>query len=201
MHVVERLADSRRSIAGGRSGRWFCTRKAAVIDWHAHFFRARSPLRPAGARARARVDHETRISPLGRRATIRAAALINGAAAHTLEVDDIFPKASTIPGRDHRRCAPVAQSRRASGEALLRAVIVGYEISSASRRPWAAPITGIGTTPEPSAASARRACSRAAGLDRKRFAHALATVATFSAGLQQAFRTIRCRSPCTRDAR
>jgi 2-methylcitrate dehydratase PrpD len=60
-----------------------------------------------------------------------AAALINGAAAHATEVDDIYrdgiyhPGAPTIPAT-----LALAQTRGDSGEALLRAVVVGYEIST-----------------------------------------------------------------------
>jgi 2-methylcitrate dehydratase PrpD len=127
---------------------------------------------------------------LGRKATMRAAALINGAAAHTTEVDDIFrdgiyhPGAPTIPA-----ALALAQARGASGVQFLRAVIVGYEISTrigaamgrAHYRYW----HNTGTI------GCFGACAAAAellGLDAARFAHALATVTTFSAGLQQAFR-------------
>jgi len=127
---------------------------------------------------------------LGRRATVRAAGLINGAAAHTTEVDDIFrdgiyhPGAPTIPA-----ALALAQSLGASGEAFLRAVVVGYEISTrigaamgrAHYKYW----HNTGTI------GCFGACAAAAellGLDAKRFAHALATVTTFSAGLQQSFR-------------
>ncbi|MBI2751949.1 MAG: MmgE/PrpD family protein, partial [Betaproteobacteria bacterium] len=77
-----------------------------------------------------------------------------------------------------------------------RAVIVGYEISTrigaamgrAHYRHW----HNTGTI------GCFGACAAAAyllGLDRLRFAHALATVATFSAGLQQAFRTESMSKP------
>ena len=121
---------------------------------------------------------------------MRAAALINGAAAHTVEVDDIFrdgiyhPGAPTIPA-----ALALAQARGASGEQFLRAVIVGYEISTrigaamgrAHYKYW----HNTGTI------GCFGACAAAAELlrlDAARFAHALATVTTFSAGLQQAFR-------------
>jgi len=127
---------------------------------------------------------------LGRKATVRAAALINGAAAHTTEVDDIYrdgiyhPGAPTIPA-----ALALAQARAASGEQFLRAVVVGYEISTrigaamgrAHYKYW----HNTGTI------GCFGACAAAAellGLDAARYAHALATVTTFSAGLQQAFR-------------
>jgi 2-methylcitrate dehydratase PrpD len=116
--------------------------------------------------------------------------LINGSAAHTVEVDDIFRDGIYHPGAPTIAAAlALAQARAASGEALLRAVIVGYEISTriaaamgrAHYRYW----HNTGTI------GCFGACAAAAelvGLDQMRFAHALATVATFSAGLQQAFR-------------
>ena len=127
---------------------------------------------------------------LGRKAGVRAAALINGAAAHTTEVDDIYrdgiyhPGAPTIPA-----ALALAQARGLSGAQFLRAVVVGYEISTrigaamgrAHYRYW----HNTGTI------GCFGACAAAAELlqlDAARFAHALATVTTFSAGLQQSFR-------------
>jgi len=166
--------------------------RRAVIDLHAAMISgALEP--PATLLEKALAEEldrgEARLA-LGRRATVRAAALINGAAAHTTEVDDIFrdgiyhPGAPTIPA-----ALALAQSLGASGEAFLRAVIVGYEISTrigaamgrAHYKYW----HNTGTI------GCFGACAAAAellGLDAKRFAHALATVTTFSAGLQQSFR-------------
>ena len=166
--------------------------RRAVIDLHAAMVSgAVEP--PATLLEKALAEEldrgEARLA-LGRRATVRAAALINGAAAHTTEVDDIFrdgiyhPGAPTIPA-----ALALAQSLGASGGAFLRAVVVGYEISTrigaamgrAHYRYW----HNTGTI------GCFGACAAAAELlqlDAKRFAHALATVTTFSAGLQQSFR-------------
>jgi 2-methylcitrate dehydratase PrpD len=166
--------------------------KRAVIDWYAALLPG-AVVPPATALERAfaeELDRGDAHLALGRRATVRAAALINGAAAHTVEVDDIFrdgiyhPGAPTIPA-----ALALAQARRASGEAFLRAVIVGYEISTrigaamgrAHYRYW----HNTGTI---GCFGAAAAAAELLQLDRNRFAHALATVATFSAGLQQAFR-------------
>jgi 2-methylcitrate dehydratase PrpD len=166
--------------------------RRAVIDLHAAMISgAVEP--PATLLEKALAEEldrgEARLA-LGRRATVRAAALINGAAAHTTEVDDIFrdgiyhPGAPTIPA-----ALALAQALGASGEAFLRAVVVGYEVSTrigaamgrAHYRYW----HNTGTI------GCFGSCAAAAelvGLDAKRFAHALATVTTFSAGLQQSFR-------------
>jgi len=173
--------------------------KRAVIDWHAALFPG-SVVAPATLLERALAGEigrgESRLAD-GRPAGVRAAALINGAAAHTVEVDDIFREGIYHPGAPTIAAAlAVAQSRRASGEAFLRAVIVGYEISTriaaamgrAHYKYW----HHTGTIGCFGAASA---AAELLGLDRKRFAHALATVATFSAGLQQAFRTDSMSKP------
>ncbi|MDH5349892.1 MAG: MmgE/PrpD family protein [Betaproteobacteria bacterium] len=166
--------------------------RRAVIDLHAAMISGAVEA-PATLLERALAEEldrgEARLA-LGRRAAVRAAGLINGAAAHTTEVDDIFrdgiyhPGAPTIPA-----ALALAQSLGASGEAFLRAVVVGYEISTrigaamgrAHYRYW----HNTGTI------GCFGSCAAAAellGLDAKRFAHALATVTTFSAGLQQSFR-------------
>lgn len=166
--------------------------KRAVIDWHAALFPG-AAMAPATLLERAlaqELDQGGARLALGRRATLRAAALINGAAAHTAEVDDIFRDGIYHPGAPTIAAAlALAQTERASGEAFLRAVVVGYEISTrigaamgrAHYRYW----HNTGTI------GCFGACAAAAELlrlDAAHFAHALATVATFSAALQQAMR-------------
>src|SRR5204863_6797680 len=173
--------------------------KRAVIDWHAALFPG-AVMPPATLLEKAlrdELDKGDAMLALGRRATLRADALINGAAAHTVEVDDIFREGIYHPGAPTIAAAlALAQSRQVSGEAFLRAVIVGYEISTriaeamgrAHYRYW----HNTGTIGCFGAASA---AAEVLGLDAKRFAHALATVATFSAGLQQAFRADSMSKP------
>lgn len=126
----------------------------------------------------------------GRPATVRTAALINGTAAHTVEVDDIFKDAIYHPGAPTIASAlAVAQQSQADGAQFLRAVAVGYEISTrigaalgrAHYRYW----HSTGTIGAFGAAAAAAALYR---LPADKFAHALATAATFASGLQQAFR-------------
>lgn len=191
--VVERFADwavrqRREPLAGGVLHH----AKRAVIDLHAAMV-AGARAAPAQLVERAlaeELDHGGARLALGRRAPVRAAALINGTAAHALEVDDIYregiyhPGAPTIPA-----ALALAQALGASGLDFLRAVVAGYEISTriaaamgrAHYRYWHSTGT-IGCF---------GACAAAAeilGLGRQRFAHALATAATLAAGLQQAFR-------------
>src|ERR671919_1714731 len=107
---------------------------------------------------------------------------MGGTAAHAVEVDDIFRDGIYHPG------APTIAAARSLSEAL-RPIIVGYEISTrigaamgkAHYKHW----HNTGTIGSFGAAAA---AAEALELDRARFAHALATVATFAAGLQQAFR-------------
>jgi 2-methylcitrate dehydratase PrpD len=158
-----------------------------VIDWHAAVYPG-AILPPATLLERALGEEldrgEARLA-LGRRATVRAAALINATAAHTAEVDDIFRDGIYHPG------APTiaAALALASSKNLLRSIVVGYEISTrigaamgrAHYKYW----HNTGTI---GCFGAAAAAAEALDLDASRFAHALATVATFSAGLQQAFR-------------
>jgi 2-methylcitrate dehydratase PrpD len=128
--------------------------------------------------------------PSGRRATARAAALINGAASHTIEFDDIFRDAIYHPGVVTVPAAlALAQSRGASGAALLRAVIAGYEVGT---RIGAAVVPAHyefwHTTGTVGCFGAAAAASAVLRLDATRTAHALANAGTLAAGLQQAFR-------------
>ena len=174
-HVVERYAD------------WACGWRAqpiaqevahharrAVIDWHAALYPG-LVVPPATMLKRAFSDESA-----------RTVALINGSAAHTVEVDDIYRDGIYHPG------APTIAAAHALGferPNFLRAVIAGYEISTrigalmgrAHYRYW----HNTGTI---GCFGAAAAAAELLQLDTHQFAHALATVATFAAALQQAFR-------------
>lgn len=189
MRFVERCAawavDSR---SGSFTPSVWHHAKRATIDWHAALYPG-AVVPPATLLEKSlkdELDHGDATLALGRKATRRAAALINGTAAHTVEVDDIFREGIYHPG------APTIAAVHAlafNQRNFLRAVVVGYEISTrigaamgrAHYRHW----HNTGTI---GCFGACAAAAEALGLDRARFAHALATVATFSAGLQQAFR-------------
>src|SRR6185369_1153422 len=167
--------------------------KRAVIDWYASFL-------PGGLVAPATLleqafaedlDHGNARLASGRRATLRAAALINGAASHSVEFDDMYRDAGYHPGSPVISSAlAAAQSTGATGETFLRGVIVGYEIS-----------TRIGEAIMPShykywhttgtvgAFGAAAAVATVLGCNRDQIAHALGTVGSFASGLQQAFRS------------
>ncbi len=173
--------------------------KRAVVDWASALLPGAVEA-PAQAMERALaddLDHGRSRLTLGRLVTARAAALINGTAAHTVEVDDIYREAIYHPGAPTISAAwAAAQDVGANGETFLRAVVVGYELSTrigaalgrAHYRYW----HNTGTVGTFGAAAAAAALY---GLDAVRFAHALATAATFAAGLQQAFRTDSMSKP------
>lgn len=174
--------------------------KRAIIDWFAAMLPgAGRP--PATSIVSALVDDighgEAIIYPSGVRASPRTAALVNGTAAHLVEFDDIFRDAIYHPGAPVIAAAlATGQSLGASGAQLLRAVIVGYEISTriavaltpAHYKYWHTTGT-VGTLGAAAAAAA------ALELDATQIAHALATAATFGAGLQQAFRSDAMSKP------
>jgi 2-methylcitrate dehydratase PrpD len=175
MHLVERFADwavSFREIPLSKSVLHHARR--AVIDWHAALYPG-MVVPPVTLMKKAFA---------GEAQSPRLKALMEGTAAHTVEVDDIFRDGIYHPG------APTIAAANAFPQGLsLRAVAVGYEISTrigaamgkAHYKHW----HNTGTI---GAFGAAAAAAEALQLDRKQFAHALATVTTFAAGLQQAFR-------------
>src|SRR5213083_424873 len=97
--------------------------KRAVIDWHAALFPG-AVVPPATLLEKAlaeELDRGEATLALGRKATVKAAALINATAAHTVEVDDIFRDGIYHPG------APTISAAFAlgfNGKNFLRAVVV-----------------------------------------------------------------------------
>jgi 2-methylcitrate dehydratase PrpD len=173
--------------------------KRAVIDWYASLLPG-SRVPPATLLEEALAEEldrgKARLGS-GRRATLRAAALINGAAAHAVEFDDIWRDAVYHPGAPVIAAAlATAQSQAANGEHFLRGVIVGYEIS-----------TRIGDAVMPShykfwhttgtvgCFGAAAAAATLLRCNREQFMNALGTVGTFAAGLQQAFRSEAMSKP------
>jgi 2-methylcitrate dehydratase PrpD len=179
MHVVERFADwalqwRSRPIPPEVAHH----ARRALIDWHAALYPG-AVVAPATMLKKAFAEEFERGYP-------RTVALVNGTAAHTVEVDDIYRDGIYHPG------APTIAAAHALGAGkanFLRAIIVGYEISTrigatmgrAHYKYW----HNTGTI------GCFGACAAAAevlNLDKNQFAHALATVTTFAAALQQAFR-------------
>src|SRR3954467_5312258 len=177
MHVVERFAAyAVNTRAHEVPPEALHHAKRAVIDWYAALIPG-AVVAPATLLEKALAEDLDRGSArlaLGRKASTRAAALINGTAAHTVEVDDIFKFGIYHPGAPTISAAlAVAQATGATGEALLRAVIVGYEISTrigaamgrAHYKYWHNTGT-VGTF------GAAAAAAEVHGLDTVRFSHA-----------------------------
>lgn len=166
--------------------------KRAVIDWYASLFPGLNTP-PVVILEQALADDLDRGRASlggGRASTARAAALINGAAAHAAEVDDSFREAMYHPGAATIAAALAAgQDLGVSGLEFLRGVVLGYEVSTrigvVMGRPHYKFWHSTGTIGSFGATAAVGGLLR---LDGPAFAHALATAATFAAGLQQAFR-------------
>jgi 2-methylcitrate dehydratase PrpD len=133
----------------------------------------------------------SRIVGRGLRAVPSLAALVNGSASHTLELDDIYAPGLFHPG------APVVAAALAVADQhdvvfgrLLRAVVVGYEVGGrlsadlgpSHYRHWH-------TTGTAGAVAAAAAVGDLLDVDALRLAHALALAATTTGGLQQTFRS------------
>jgi len=166
--------------------------KRAVIDWYASLFPGLGtpPVQQLEDALADDLDHGRACLVGGRAATARAAALINGTAAHAAEVDDSFREAMYHPGAATIAAALAAgQDVGASGLQFLRGVVLGYEVSTrigvVMGRPHYRFWHSTGTVGSFGAAAAAGGLM---ALDEAAFAHALATAATFAAGLQQAFR-------------
>ena len=165
--------------------------KRAVIDWYAALLPG-SLCPPATLLEQAFADDldrgRARLAR-GRRATTRTAALINGAASHTVEFDDIYRDAGYHPGSPTISAAlAAAQASGASGERFLRAVIVGYETSTRiGEAVMPSHYRFFHTTGTVGAFGAAASAATAMNLNHQQFMHAVATVGTFAAGLKQAF--------------
>lgn len=166
--------------------------KRAVIDWYASLLPglASAPLAQLERVLSEDLDRGRASLGNGRAATARAAALFNGTAAHAAEIDDSYRDAMYHPGAA-TIAAALAASQDAGGDGLsfLRALVLGYEISTrigvVMGRPHYRFWHNTGTV---GCFGAAAAAAGVMGLSGSAFSHALATAATFSAGLQQAFR-------------
>lgn len=173
--------------------------KRALVDWYAAAF-AGSVLAPTPILLAAlsdELDHGKSRLAWGPRATIRAAAFINGAASHAAEVDDVFREAVYHPGSPTISAAlAIGHAYGGNGEQLLRAVVAAYEVSTrigaaildAHYKFW----HSTGTVGSFAAAIAGAAMLK---LSRAQTAHAIATATTLAAGLQQAFRSESMSKP------
>jgi 2-methylcitrate dehydratase PrpD len=139
-----------------------------------------------GAPAATVIGHEPRLPPL-------AATLVNGAASHALDYDDVnlampgHPTVAVLPG-----LLALAEQRRASGRALIEAFVAGYETQcrlGAALRPGHYDL-GFHATGTVGAFGAAAGCARLLGLDEDGVARALGIAGTGAAGLKSMFGTM-----------
>lgn len=174
--------------------------KRAILDWMAAVVPG-GVMAPAQILAAALADDRQKgdatLLPSGRPVPLRTAALVNGTAAHTAEVDDIFRDGVYHPGAPTIAAAlAAAQDLGRSGEDLIRAVVVGFELSTrvaatiqpAHYRFWHTTGT-VGTL------GAAAAVATLLRLDADAVVHAVANATTMAAGLQQAFRSDAMSKP------
>jgi len=198
--VLERFADyAGRERTAALPQEVMHHAKRALVDWQAALL-AGSVQKPATLLQEALADelgHGPAELADGRRAGPRAAALINATAAHTEEVDDIFVEAIYHPGAPTIAAAlAAAQVRNASGAEFLKAIVVGYEISTrvgaaiaqVHCKYWHATGT-VGTL------GAAAGAAVALGLSGEQILHAIANATSLAAGLQQAFRSESMTKP------
>lgn len=121
------------------------------------------------------------------------AALINGAAGHALDFDDVN---SQMHGHPTVPVAPAAlavtQAQHSSGKALLKALIVGHEVEGrigevVGNSQYRLGLHPTGTTGTLGAAAAAASLM---GLNTDQTAHALGLAATQAAGLKSMFGTM-----------
>ena len=160
-----------------------------LLDWMGAAIAGSVEMPATALRAALPGQGPSRLLPDGAPADPRTAALINGTASHTVEVDDIFryglyhPGVATVPA-----ALALAEATHASGRELLRAIVLGYEtgnriaraVSPSHYRYWH-------TTATVGHFGATAAAAAVLRLDAGQTAHALGTVATFAAGLRHAF--------------
>ena len=123
-----------------------------------------------------------------------SAAIVNGAAAHALDFDDVnlampgHPSVAILPG-----LLALAEERGASGAAVLTAFVAGYELQCRVGRvisPGHYDVLGFHSTATVGSFGAAAACSHLLGLNGEQFATALGIAGTQAAGLKSMFGTM-----------
>jgi 2-methylcitrate dehydratase PrpD len=132
------------------------------------------------------IGHELRLPAL-------SAALVNGAAAHALDYDDVN---MAMPGHPSVAILPallaLAELRRSSGREIATAFVAGYETAcriGAALQPGHYNL-GFHSTGTIGSFGAAAACARLLGLDAETTATALGIAGTQAAGLKSQFGTM-----------
>ncbi|MSP00836.1 MAG: MmgE/PrpD family protein [Acetobacteraceae bacterium] len=123
-----------------------------------------------------------------------AAALVNGAAAHALDFDDVN---LAMPGHPSVAILPallaLAEERDSSGADVLTAFVAGYELECRVGRvlaPGHYDVLGFHSTATIGSFGAAAACAHLLGLDQEQFVAALGIAGTQAAGLKSMFGTM-----------
>jgi 2-methylcitrate dehydratase PrpD len=123
-----------------------------------------------------------------------AAALINGAASHALDFDDVN---LAMPGHPSVAILPallaLAEERGSSGEDVLTAFVAGYELQCRVGRvlaPGHYNVLGFHATATIGSFGAAAACAHLLRLDAEQFGTALGIAGTQAAGLKSMFGTM-----------
>jgi 2-methylcitrate dehydratase PrpD len=123
-----------------------------------------------------------------------SAALVNGAAAHALDFDDVN---MAMPGHPSVAILPallaLAEARGAGGAALIAAFVAGYELQcriGTMISPGHYDVLGFHATATVGGFGAAAACAHLLGLDADQSATALGIAGTQAAGLKSMFGTM-----------
>ncbi len=123
-----------------------------------------------------------------------SAAIVNGAAAHALDFDDVN---LALPGHPSVAILPallaLAEDRNATGAEVLTAFVAGYELQCRVGRvlaPGHYDVLGFHATATIGSFGSAAACAHLMGLDAEQFARALGIAGTQAAGLKSQFGTM-----------
>jgi 2-methylcitrate dehydratase PrpD len=148
-------------------------------------------------RVRALVAHrrgsqEATLVGTAQRGSVEDAALVNGAAAHALDYDDLHQSLSGHPSVPVLPAAlALAERERCSGAALVTAVVVGIEVEAKLGRALNPALYEVGwhATSVLGVFGAAAAAARLLGLSAPRTAGALAIAASMASGIKANFGT------------
>lgn len=168
----------------------------AVLDTVACALAGSGDEAPRGvARALAGWADGGRSSLIGRPGTLPAplAAMVNGAAAHALDYDDVLePAASHVSAVLVPALLALGEERGTTGRAILDAYLVGFEIQAClgEAMNMAHYSRGWHTTLTLGAPAAAAACGRLIGLDEARMANAISLATSLAGGSKRQFGTM-----------
>ena len=128
------------------------------------------------------------------RLPVLSAALVNGAASHALDFDDVNIAMTGHPSVVLLSALlPLAEERGSSGRDVLTAFVAGYELQCRLGRllePGHYNLLGFHATGTLGSFGAAAACAHLLGLDAEKYATALGIAGTQAAGLKSMFGTM-----------